>query len=324
MLHELFPRTNFRAGLVSVEITELDEPIHGKVRDMWIVGDKRVIVTTDRQSAFDRLICTIPGKGRVLNELSGFWFEKTKDIVPNHMISIPHSNVLIARNAKETLPVEVVLRRYMARSTTPTSIYQNYHEGQRKIYGIDFPDNLWPNQEFPMGTIITPTTKEEEGHDKMLTDKQAEKLVGKKLWEKIKSAALTLFEEARQFHIKRGFILADSKLEFGIDDRGELMIIDELFTPDSSRLWLGRTYSERFKHAQYPDTFDKEILRRWLSRSENFTGEGPVPSVPQLVIERMARAYSGPLLAITGRKTPYEQRDPDEIRQAVLDYFALQ
>ena len=164
------PSQNFSRGLMSVEIPKLGAPIKGKVRDCWVINkdgvDYRIMVTTDRQSAYDRLICTVPGKGQVLNLLSAFWFDLTKDIVPNHVVEVPHPNVLIAKEAKDTLPVEIVLRRYMAKSSTSTSVYHNYFDlGRREIYGIKFPDGLQSNQEFPMGTILTPTTKAESGHD---------------------------------------------------------------------------------------------------------------------------------------------------------------
>lgn len=180
------PRENFSRGLLQVEIPELGIPIKGKVRDNWIVrkgnSEFRLMVTTDRQSAYDRFICTVPGKGQVLNLLSAYWFELTSDIVPNHLVAVPHPNVLVARQAQATLPVEIVLRRYMAKSSTTTSLYHNYTDrGRREIYGIEFPEGLQPNQELPMGTILTPTTKAEAGHDQELTDTQACDIVDGKL-----------------------------------------------------------------------------------------------------------------------------------------------
>lgn len=321
------PIENFARGLIQVEIPELGAPIRGKVRDSWIVDEEakfRLMVTTDRQSAYDRHICTVPGKGQVLNLLSAYWFEHTQDIVPNHMIAVPHPNVLFARQAQVTLPVEVVLRRYMAKSSTTTSVYHNYADrGRRDIYGIEFPEGLQPNQEFPMGTILTPTTKVETGHDRELTDDQACKIVDSKLgtgtWNKAKTAAYTMFERARTHCMGRGLILVDTKYEFGFDAEGNIMLIDELHTPDSSRFWLAETYEERFREGKTPDTFDKEILRRWLA-DKGFKGEGPVPKVDTEIIDRMAEAYTVPYKMITGKDLP--SSDPNLVNEVASRYVA--
>lgn len=326
------PRENFSRGLFRVEIPELGKPIEGKVRDSWIVRDGnsqlRVLVTTDRQSAFDSVVCTTPGKGQVLNLMSAFWFKNTRDIIPNHMIDVPHPNVLIARQAVETLPVEVVLRRFMARSSTETSVFHNYAvKGRRIIYGIEFPEGLKPNQEFPMGTIVTPTTKESGGnHDQELTDAEASELVdrklGKGMWSQAKTAAQSLFELARLHCMEKGLILADTKYEFGIDENGQLMLIDEVHTPDSSRFWLASTYPERFARGETPEAFDKEILRGSLA-DRGFTGEGPVPKVDPKVIDQMSEAYEVPYRMITGKDLPAESRSvTGDVRTSVIGYIA--
>lgn len=332
------PKENFARGLLTVDIPELGhKEDQTKVRDIWIVEKDgelfRVMATTDRTSAYDKLICTVPGKGQVLNLLSAFWFKETRNIVPNHMIAIPHPNVLIATQA-EPFPVEVVLRRHMARSSTPTSVYTNYFgdesrgiKARRQIYGIDFPDGLQPNQEFPMGTISTPTTKAPSGeHDLELTDEQAEQLVdnqfGRGIWRQAKEAGLALFKYALDYHKQRGFILADTKLEFGVDKNGRLILIDELLTPDSSRFWKAETYGQRFQEGKNPESFDKEILRRWLAE-QGFTGEGPVPIVDPRIIDQMTSAYRVPYEMITGESLPQDSQssDPDSIRESVLRYF---
>lgn len=334
------PRENFARGLLTVDIPELGVPKEsGKVRDNYVVekdGQKlRVMVTTDRQSAFDKDICLIPGKGQVLNELSAFWFEKTREIVPNHMLAVPHPNVLIAKQAEAKLPVELIFRRYMARSSTTTSVYTNYFgdesrgiNARREIYGIRFPEGLKANQEFPMGTISTPTTKAGSGqHDLELTDEQAEQLVenqfGRGIWRQAKEAGLALFEYALDYHKQRGLILADTKLELGLDKNGKLILIDEVFTPDSSRFWLEDTYEQRLNEGKNPDSFDKEILRRWLAE-RGFTGEGPVPIVDPNIIDQMASAYRVPYEMITGKSLSQdpEEANPDSIRKAVLGYFS--
>lgn len=321
------PRQNFARGLYEAEIPELDSPKKGKVRDSWIIGDKRIMVTTDRQSAFDQVVSLTPGKGQVLNLFSAFWFEQTKDIIPNQMIAIPHPNVIVAKQAEKTLPVEVVLRRYMARSSTSTSIYHNYAErGRREIYGLKFPEGLQPNQEFPMGTILTPTTKAETGHDQELTDEQALEIVDSKLgdgtWKKTKAAAYNIFEQSRAHCMEKGLILVDTKYEFGLDKDGVLMLIDEVNTPDSSRFWKADSYEERFRKGETPETFDKEILRRWLAEN-GFTGEGQVPVIDPEIIDQMASAYRVPYEMITGKVLSHDSQtsNPDSIRKAILEYL---
>lgn len=310
----------------------------GKVRDNYVVEKDdqklRVMVTTDRQSAFDRDICLTPGKGQVLNLTSAFWFEKTRDIVPNHILSVPHSNVLIAHQAESTLPVELIFRRHMAQSSSATSVHTNYFgdekrgiRARKKIYGIEFPNGLQPNQEFPMGTISTPTTKAASGeHDLELTDEQAKQLVDNKLgsgvWKQAKEARYALFEYALDYHKQKGLMLADTKFVFGLDRNGGLILIDELFTPDSSRFWLANTFEQRLNEGKNPDSFDKEILRRWLAEN-GFTGDGPVPIVPPEIIDQMANAYRVPYEMITGRSLSqyHQQSNPDSIRKAVLEYL---
>lgn len=325
------PRENFARGLSQVEIPQLGEPIKGKVRDSWVFkkGDSqfRVLVTTDRQSAFDSIVCTTPGKGQVLNLMSAFWFENTRDIIPNHAIDVPHPNVLIARQAVKTLPAEVIVRRYMAKSSTDTSVYHNYvDKGRRIIYGIKFPEGLKPNQEFPMGTISTPTTKAGSGrHDEELTDEEAAEMVdgklGKGVWNQAKTAAQSLFERARIHSLKKGLILADTKYEFGIDENGELMLIDEVHTPDSSRYWLAQTYKQRLTEGKNPETFDKEILRRWLAEN-GFKGEGPIPTIDPKIIDQMAQAYTVPYKMITGKNLPIQNGNvTEQVRDAIVKYM---
>lgn len=335
------PPENFSRGLLAVELhPDFGPKEEGKkVRDNWVVEefDERIMVTPDKTSAYDKLICTVPGKGKVLNKLSEFWFKNTGDIVLNHMIKVPHPNVLIARQV-ETFPVEIIFRRYMAKSSTSTSVYTNYFgdesrgiEARKKIYGIEFPEGLQANQEFPMGTISTPTTKAASGeHDLELTDEQARELVDSKfgygVWEKAKVAGFALFERARRYHKKKGLILADTKLEFGLDKDGNLMLIDEVFTPDSSRFWLDGTYEQRFREGKDPESFDKEILRRWLAEN-GFRGEkgARVPVVDPAVIDQMALVYEKPYIMITGKYLPETPTDPlaleREIQQAVNGYY---
>jgi phosphoribosylaminoimidazole-succinocarboxamide synthase len=326
MAEIVYPREhpNFSRGLATVELSGLGPKTSGKVRDMWEVEDKIVIATTDRISAYDRSVGTIPGKGEVLNLLSAFWFEQTQDIIPNHALAVPHPNILIARKAQETLPVEVVLRKYMAKSSTSTSVFDNYMtQKRRNIYGIDFPEGLVANQEFPMGTIITPTTKADQGHDEELTSEQAKKIVdsrlGKGMWNKTRDAAMAIFERGTEVYAQSGLILADTKYEFGIDEKGELMLIDEVHTPDSSRLWLASSYAERFAEAENPETFDKEILRRWLvePKQKKKFREGGLPIIPDSLIQKMVDAYRVPYEMVTHHPLPTSTTNSEEIQEKV-------
>lgn len=320
------PEVNFEKGFFEFNSDEFGSIKRGKVRDIVTVNKNGeeflAIITTDRQSAFDRMICTVPGKGQALNLISGYWFEATKDIIPNHMICIPHPNVLIARKASANIPVEIVLRDYMAKSSTSTSVYHNYATlGRREIYGIEFPEGLEADQEFPMGTILTPTTKAEVGHDMELTDHEALEIVDAKLgdgiWEKTKKAALEIFERARLIYLEKGVILVDTKFEFFLDKDGELMLGDEV-SPDSSRLWLASSYSERVGSGQNPESFDKDVLRRWLSmRNEFENGEGIVPEVDPAIIKAMAMAYEVPYEMLTGNKLP--SSNSANLNQEIVD-----
>lgn len=319
------PAENFASGILEVDLpAEFGPRTQGKVRDIWVLDGKRIMITTDRQSAFDRLICTIPSKGAILNSTSVWWSNKTQSIVPDHIITIPHLNVIIARQAAEVIPVEVVVREYMAKSATSTSIYHSYVEkGRRKIYGIDFPDGLLANQIFPMGPIITPTTKADEGHDLELTEDAAREIADKKggedTWNKIKKASERLFNLGSAVFRQKGLILVDTKYEFGIDKDGNLMLIDEIHTSDSSRLWRAATYWENFERGKNPESYDKEILRRWLAK-RGFKGQGLVPQVGPRIIAQMSRAYNIPFLLLTG-KNMGNSRSPKEIRDAIVSYF---
>lgn len=327
------PRENFARGLLTVDIPELGVPKEsGKVRDNYVIekdGKKlRIMVTTDRQSAFDRDICLTPGKGHVLNLISAHEFNRTRNVVTNHMIEVPHPNVLMARQALATFPVEIIVRDFIAISRTTTSIYHHYFNlGEREIYGIKFPDGLSPNQKLPMGSIITPTTKAPSGtHDEVLTNEEARDIVDSHFergaYSTAQMAALALFRSGVRHFREKGMILVDTKYEFGIDENESLIVIDELHTPDSSRLWLARTYRQRVHEGKNPDTFDKDILRRWLAEN-GFTGEGPVPIVPPEIIDQMVSAYRVSYEMITGKSLPQDPQvsNPESIRRAVLEYL---
>lgn len=262
---------------------EIDLPLpdrrDGKVRVSWSCGEQeRLIVTTDRLSAFDRILAGVPYKGQVLNQLSAWWFERTSDIIANHVIDVPDPNALRARSATP-LPVEVVVRGYIT-GVTDTSLWGMYSEGAREMYGYAFPDGLTKNSPLPE-PIITPTTKAAEGgHDEPLTcDDVVERgLLDAGVWERTQRAALEIFARGQQLGADAGLILADTKYEFGMTDDGELIIIDELHTPDSSRWWVTDSFDDRVNTGHEPESLDKEVVRRAYA-DIGYKGDGPVPAV---------------------------------------------
>src|SRR3989338_3855647 len=257
-------------ALKTVNIPQLGKKNSGKVRDSYIIGDKRIIITTDRLSAFDRVLGVFPYKGQALNQLSQFWFDKTADFIQNHLLSVPDPNVMIVKNCT-LIPIEMVVRGYIT-GVTNTSIWGSYEKGERVIYGIKFPEGLRKNQKLKK-PVITPTTKAEVGHDERLTREEIikRKIVHVKLYIQMEKAALRLFTRGTQICNKAGIILVDTKYEFGLYD-GKLMLIDEIHTPDSSRFWIKATYREKFSEGLEPENFDKEFMRIWF-KEQGYTGE---------------------------------------------------
>lgn len=286
--------------LKTVNLKGLGKKYSGKVRDYYVVGDKRILITTDRVSAFDKVLDFIPHKGQVLNRISEFWFDKTKDIVQNHVLTVPHGNVMIATSAK-TIPIEMVIRGYMT-GVTGTSIWGSYEKGERIIYGIKFPQGLKKNQKLPK-PVITPTTKAEVGHDERLTGKEIikKKIVSPKLWHEMEKLAVELFERGTKICAKAGIILVDTKYEFGLDNKGKLMLIDEIHTPDSSRFWIKETYKERFNKNLEPENFDKEFMRIWFKK-KGYSGDGKPPVMPKSFINKISKRYISIYEKITGKK----------------------
>ena len=220
--------------LKTVNIPGFGKKYQGKVRDSYKVRDKRIIITTDRQSAFDRVLGFIPFKGQVLTKLSEFWFKKTADIIQNHLLSVPDPNVMVVKNCR-VIPIEMVVRGYIT-GVTDTSIWGSYEKGERVIYGIKFPEGLRKNEKLPE-PVITPTTKAAAGHDERLTEEDILKrrIVSPSIWKQMKKAVLALYKRGQKICDKTGIILADTKYEFGLDEKGKLILVDEIHTPDSSR-----------------------------------------------------------------------------------------
>ncbi len=278
----------------------------GKVRISWALptqsaGEepRRLFVTTDRLSAFDRVIGLVPGKGQMLNELSWWWFQQLAPIVANHALSIPDPNVLIAR-AATPLPVEVIVRRAIT-GVTDTSLWRRYEAGSRVIDGHRLSDGLRKNELLPT-LLITPTTKGEAGtHDEPLGIAEVVTcgLVTNDLWEATCSAALQLFAHGERVAEQAGLILADTKYEFGVGSDGSLLLIDEVHTPDSSRYWERETYEERLAAGTEPQSLDKEIIRRAFV-DVGYRGDGPIPMLRQSVWDAVAAGYQGAYERLTG------------------------
>ena len=269
----------------------LDDRRLGKVRVSYAFGPgQRLFVTTDRLSAFDRIIARVPYKGQVLNQLAAWWFEQTADIVPNHLVSLPDPNVLIAREA-QPLTVEVVVRGHIT-GVTDTALWTQYAAGARRVYGHDFPDGLEKNTALPE-PIITPTTKGEMGeHDVPLAiqDVVANRHVAADVWDQVSAAALAVFDRGRERAAAAGLILADTKYEFGLDADGAVMLIDEMHTPDSSRYWVAESYEECLAAGSEPVSLDKEVVRRALA-DVGYTGEGDIPTLDPSVWEQTSARY---------------------------------
>lgn len=291
---------NIPNALKTVSISGLGKKHQGKVKDIYILDGNRIIIATDRQSAFDKVLGYIPFKGQVLTALSAFWFGETDDIIQNHLISVPDPNVLLVRECK-LIPIEMVVRGYIT-GVTDTSIWGSYEKEERVIYGIKFPDGLKKNQKLPKN-IITPTTKASVGHDERLTEKEIlqRNIVPASLWKKMKEVSLALFERGQKIAEKAGIILADTKYEFGLDERGKLILIDEIHTPDSSRFWIKETYKQRFKKNVEPESYDKEPLRIWF-KNHGYKGEGKPPIMPDEFLAKMSALYMGIYEKITGKK----------------------
>ena len=272
----------------------------GKVRVSYsLPGNRRLFVTTDRLSAFDRIIAGVPFKGQVLNQLSWWWFEHTRDIVANHALSTPDPNVLIGTEATP-LTVEVIVRGYIT-GVTDTALWTRYAAGERTIYGHRFADGLRKNT--PLAApIVTPTTKGADGaHDEPLSSAAvvAEGHVPAGLWERVEAAAIELFRRGSERGLHAGLILADTKFEFGVDRDGELLLIDEALTPDSSRWWVEATYAERLAAGEEPESLDKEVVRRALADA-GYTGDGPIPELPAEVWAATAARYIDAFERLTG------------------------
>jgi phosphoribosylaminoimidazole-succinocarboxamide synthase len=310
--------------LEDATIPELPNHYRGKVRDNYDLPDgRRIIIASDRISAFDQNLAAIPLKGQVLTQTAKFWFEATADICPNHVIEYPDPNVLVGRRLT-ILPVEIVVRDYLA-GTTGTSILSLYKAGQREMYGIRLAEGMRDNERLPQ-TIITPTSKAfHGGHDEPLTPAEivGQGLLSQEQWRTVSDYALALFAKGREMARERGLILVDTKYEFGIDESGKIMIADEIHTPDSSRYWFLESYQQRFEAGERPESFDKDFIRTWVvARCDPYKDE--IPEIPQDVVLETSRVYIDAYERITGQTFALPPKDVpvlERVRRNLKAYF---
>jgi phosphoribosylaminoimidazole-succinocarboxamide synthase len=302
-------------ALQAVDLSGWGAKQSGKVRDIFRMDGKRALITTDRVSAFDRVLGAIPYKGQVLNQLSAWWFDQVQDVVKSHVIDVPDPNVTIAHEA-EALPVEVIVRGYIT-GVTSTALWTLYEKGERAPYGIPLPDGLQKNDSLP-SPIITPTTKATGGaHDERLTrDEIIERgLVARSLWEQVEAAALAIFTRGQEVARQAGLILVDTKYEFGLVE-GQLVLIDEVHTPDSSRYWTAESYGR----GREPKNFDKEFLREWFV-AQGYRGDGQAPRMPQDFIAQVADRYIAAYERLTGKAfEPGQQPAAERIERNMAAY----
>jgi len=307
---------------------ELPNHQTGKVRESYDLPDgRRVMIATDRQSAFDYVLTAVPYKGQVLNQTAMFWFKETEDICPNHVIEAPDPNVVVARRL-DMLPVEMVVRDYMTGSTE-TSIWPMYERGERVLYGHDFPDGLVKNQKLP-GTILTPTTKAAQGeHDAPITAEEIvdQGLLSQAQWDELARLSLAIFARGREISAENGLILVDTKYEFGLDPDGRITLADEIHTPDSSRFWIKESYEERLSAGEEPEILDKEFLRLWISsRCDPY--KDPIPDIPIDTLVEFSGKYVRLFEQVTGQtfekpdaSTFVRERIRSCLEQSFPEYF---
>ncbi len=308
--------------LTDAEFPELPDFYRGKVRDAYGLPDgRRLLISTDRQSAFDQVLAAVPFKGQVLTQTARYWFDKTADICPNHVISYPDPNAALVKHLN-MLPIEMVVRDYLTGSTE-TSIWPMYERGERLLYGHEFPDGLMKNQKLPE-TIITPTTKAAQGdHDAPITEAEIleTQLVTTEQWHELAEKSLALFTRGREMAVKNDLILVDTKYEFGVDENGIIVVADEIHTPDSSRYWLADSYPARFASGENPESLDKEFLRLWIgAKCDPY--KDPIPEIPAATLIEFSEKYIKLFERVTGQA--FEKPDlsisvRDRIRNAISE-----
>lgn len=285
--------------LIETNFSNLGEKKIGKVRDIYIAKDHITLVSTDRHSSFDRNIASIPFKGEVLNQISLFWFNETKDIIQNHVLSTPDPSVLIAKKCTP-LPIEAVVRGYIT-GVTSTSLWTHYKDGKRDFGNFTLPEGMKKNQKLTE-PVFTPSTKFEE-HDRTLSPDQIvnEGLLSREMITEVERVAIALFKRGEEIALSHGLILVDTKYEFGLDENGKLTLIDEIHTPDSSRYWKAGSYDERFNKGEDPEYFDKEFLRLWFKENCDPYKDEVLPKAPADLVAELSRRYIEIYETITGK-----------------------
>ncbi|MBP1852046.1 phosphoribosylaminoimidazolesuccinocarboxamide synthase [Rhizobium halophytocola] len=310
--------------LSDAHFPELPGYYRGKVRENYDLPDgRRIIISTDRLSAFDRILACIPYKGEVLTQTARYWFDATRDICPNHVLDYPDRNVVVGKRL-DILPVEVVVRGYLA-GTTGTSILTMYKKGERRMYGMTLPDGMRDNQKLP-APVITPTSKEfDGGHDAPLTPDEivSKGLLSEAQWETLSRYALALFARGQELAAQNGLILVDTKYEFGTDETGRIILADEIHTPDSSRYWIADSYQQSFDKGERPASFDKDFVRAWVAeRCDPYND--PIPEIPQALIAETSRVYIEAYERITGQRFIPDESGAtplDRVRGHLAAYF---
>ncbi len=290
-------------------LSELGALEEGKVRDNYVASDRRFIVVTDRVSCFDVVVGTLPFKGQVLNEIAAFWFDRTREIAPNHLIEVPDPNVSIVRECRP-LPVEFVMRGYLTGSTS-TSIRSSYARGEREYCGHTLPEGLAQHEQLP-AALLTPTTKAPRGEHDALTSRDEilrRGVLSEEIYDECRRIATALFAEGQRRAETRGLILADTKYELALDADDRIVLIDEIHTPDSSRYWYRDGYERAMSAGKSPEALDKEYVRRWLLE-QGYQGEGPIPEIPVDVRSEAARRYIEAYEQISGRDFEPNTEDP--------------
>jgi len=304
--------------LDATDFTALGTREVGKVRDSYIAGERRFIVVTDRVSCFDVVVGTLPLKGQVLNQIAAFWFETTAAIAPNHLLAVPDPCVSVVREC-QPLPVEFIYRGYLTGSTS-TSIWTAYERGERQYCGHTLPEGLKKHERLPV-PLLTPTTKAPQGEHDELTSRDellARAVVSEETYDSAAGIAAKLFAEGQRWAAERGLILVDTKYEMGLDADGQIVVIDEIHTPDSSRYWYRDAYDRAMSQGGDPKALDKEYVRRWL-QEHGYRGEGPIPEIPVEVRCEAARRYIEAFETITGRAFEPDLTSPVERIRKNLD-----
>ena len=284
--------------LRATNLPELGERLEGKVRDIYLRGREVVLVATDRHSSFDRIIAYVPGKGEVLNRLSAYWFDQTRDIVPNHVLALPDPNVTIAKRCTP-LPIEAVMRGYLS-GVTGTSLWTRYEKGERDFGSFRLPDGMRKNEKLTE-PAFTPSTKEKE-HDRNVTPQEIVEsgLMARDLLARVEDVSRRLFLRGQELARARGLILVDTKYEFGLDAAGALTLIDEVHTPDSSRYWQADSYQARIARGQEPEYFDKEFLRLWFMDHCDPYNDATLPEAPADMVAELSRRYAAIFTQLSG------------------------